>query len=92
VTINGPIYITSLWPSDATVGETYSMTFAKIRGTGNVAWSLEEGSLPLGLTLSPTGTITGTPTSAGRYVFSVKVTDSAASTNITETEINVNNP
>src|SRR5262249_33712837 len=35
-------------------------------------------SMPPGLTLSPSGTISGTPTSLGRFVFSVTVVDSAS--------------
>jgi hypothetical protein len=41
-------------------------------------WSLVQGagSLPLGLTLSPDGTISGTPTQSGTFDFVVQLTDS----------------
>jgi hypothetical protein len=41
-------------------------------------WSLVSGGLPPGLTLSPSGSISGTPTSQGTFTFTVRVTDSAA--------------
>ncbi len=40
-------------------------------------WSITSGSLPVGLTLTSTGTITGTPTTSGTQTFTVKVTDSS---------------
>lgn len=44
-------------------------------GTGTYTWSLSSGSLPAGLTMAD-GAITGTPTAAGVYPFTVTVTDS----------------
>lgn len=46
-----------------TVGSSYSSALAPTGGVPGYTWSLT-GSLPEGLTLRPTGTITGTPTSA----------------------------
>jgi hypothetical protein len=43
-------------------------------------WSLIAGALPPGLTLSASGTITGTPTAPGTSSFTVQVTDSASAT------------
>jgi len=40
-------------------------------------WSLVSGGLPPGLTLSPSGSISGTPTSQGSFTFTVRVTDGA---------------
>jgi hypothetical protein len=40
-------------------------------------WAVTAGALPGGLTLSPGGTLSGTPTTAGSFAFSVTVTDSA---------------
>jgi len=44
------------------------------------SWALASGGLPPGLTLSGGGLISGTPTSAGTFNFTVRVTDSSAAT------------
>lgn len=47
---------------------TYSSPFVKaISPAGNVTFSLKSGVLPAGMTLSPDGSITGKPTTEGRY-------------------------
>lgn len=61
----------------ATVGSAYSTTLAATGGTKPYAWSIASGQLPAGLTLSSTGTISGTPASTGTSSFTVKVSDSA---------------
>jgi hypothetical protein len=43
-------------------------------------WTVVSGTLPPGLTLSSAGTITGTPTKAGTFTFTEKVTDSTGVT------------
>lgn len=59
------------------VGEAYSQTLAA-RGSVPITWSLESGSLPAGLTLSG-DTISGTPTAAGTFTFTVKASNAAGS-------------
>ena len=60
---------------------TYLVNLAAAGGNGALTWSLASGStLPSGLTLSSTGSITGTPASTvavGTYTFTAKVTDSS---------------
>jgi large repetitive protein len=65
----------------ATIGQPYSETLTARRvdtlnpETGpdvQATWSLESGSLPPGVSLSPTGVLAGTPTSDGRFQFVVK--------------------
>ncbi len=68
--------ITTTSLSDGKVGEAYSQTLAAT-GTTPITWALGSGSsLPAGLTLSD-GTISGTPTTAGTFTFTVKATNSA---------------
>jgi len=63
--------------SAATVGSGYSTTLVATGGTTPYTWSISSSALPAGLTLAPsTGVISGAPTSAGTYDFSVEVTDS----------------
>ena len=59
----------------ANVGQSYSQTLSATGGTSPYTWSGGQG-LPAGLTLGGTGAITGTPTTAGSYSFSVVATDS----------------
>jgi hypothetical protein len=59
------------------VGVPYSGRLHAAGGSGTLSWSLAAGStLPVGLTLSPSGAITGTPTVAGSPSVSFLVTDS----------------
>src|ERR1022692_3612313 len=62
-----------------TTGSFYSQTLAASGGTAPYTWSTISGSLPLGLTVSSAGAITGTPTSPGTSSFTVRVTDSVGS-------------
>jgi hypothetical protein len=62
-----------------TVGTFYSQSLAASGGVTPYSWTLISGTLPSGLSLSSTGALTGTPTSAGASSFTARVTDSAAS-------------
>ena len=57
---------------------TYSANIFSVEGgTAPFTWSVSAGTLPPGLTLAPsTGAITGTPTAAGTFNFTVTVVDS----------------
>ena len=64
-----------------TVGQAYSATLQAAAGTTPFSWSLAAGSLPPGLTLSSTtGQISGTPSTAGTFSFTARVTDANALT------------
>ncbi len=58
------------------VNQSYSGTFTAIGGTAPYAWSVTSGGLPPGIVLNTaTGSLTGTPTTAGTYPFTATVTD-----------------
>lgn len=62
--------------SSSTVGQAYSYQVQSSGGQLPVTYSLVSGSLPPGLSLSSTGLISGTPTTAGSYSFTLRATDS----------------
>ncbi|GHV37889.1 hypothetical protein FACS1894187_15810 [Synergistales bacterium] len=66
--------ITTTALASGTVGVAYSQTLAAT-GDMPITWSLNGGSLPSGLTLSSTGVISGNPTAAGAFAFTVKASN-----------------
>lgn len=63
------------------VGAAYSQTLAASGGSGTgYTFTVTSGTLPAGLILSTSGTIGGTPTSAGMSTFIVQVQDSLGNT------------
>ena len=77
-----PPSITTTSPlTDGTVGTAYSATLAAMGNPTLWTWSASTGrTLPNGLTLNEsTGTISGNPTTAGTYNFTVKATNSGGS-------------
>ncbi len=75
----GPLAITTAALSGGNVGVAYNQTLAASGGVPGYVWSLNTGSNPLpgGLSLNPSGVISGTPTAAGTTAITIKVTDSA---------------
>lgn len=66
---------------NGTTGAAYSQTLTATGGTAPYNWSITSGTLPVGLTLSSSGVISGTPTTAGGPTsLTFKVTDSASGT------------
>lgn len=70
-----PTITTTTLPNGLT-GTSYSQALAATGGTGSLTWDLSTGVLPTGLSMSAAGAITGTPTVAGVYNFTARVTDS----------------
>jgi hypothetical protein len=58
-------------------GNAYTYTLqASANLVPSLTWTLVSGQLPPGLTLTPDGTISGSPTAVGTYDFTVQVMDS----------------
>jgi hypothetical protein len=67
-------FVTDTLPQ-ATQGQAYSATLSAANGEGALGYSIAEGALPPGLTLSREGVISGKPTAKGKYSFTARVTD-----------------
>jgi hypothetical protein len=66
-----PAFVSESAPSSATSGQAYSYTYT---ATGDPAptFTVASGSLPPGLTIAAGGTLSGTPTTAGTYTFTIQ--------------------
>jgi len=64
----------------ASVAAAYSETLIASGGTMPYSYAVTSGALPAGLTLSVTGILSGTPTAAGTFNFTVTATDSSTGT------------
>ena len=73
------VITTTTLPS-TTVGAAYAATLAATGAVGAIAWSVDSGLLPAGLSLSSAGTFSGMATSPGTATFTVRATDSASVT------------
>jgi len=62
------------------VSIAYSQTLAATGGTPPYTWSITGGALPQRLTLSTSGSLAGTPNTAGTFNFTVQATDSNRAT------------
>jgi Putative Ig domain len=58
-----------------TVGDSYDQTITAAGGTAPYAFTVTSGTPPPGLTLSGSGVLSGTPTTAGSYSFTVQGED-----------------
>jgi uncharacterized protein (TIGR03437 family) len=67
---------------NGTVNVPYSQALSATGGTPPYTWSLISGTLPRGLSLNPSGIVSGTPGTPGSFSYGVQVTDTvgAAST------------
>jgi hypothetical protein len=75
-------------PPSATVGTPYTDTLTASGGTTPYSWSVSAGTLPAGIVLNAsTGVLAGTPTVAGTFSFTVKVTDAGNQTATEATSI-----
>ncbi len=72
-----PTITTTMIPATATVGVAYTgATISASGGTLPLSYSIASGQLPVHVTLSTAGKISGTPQAAGTFTFVVQVQDS----------------
>ncbi len=58
-------------------GEPYNQSLAAMGGQPPISWSLDSGTLPAGLSLTPGGSVVGTPGESGSFSFGVEAQDSS---------------
>jgi len=68
------VMVTTPQLPSGSVGTPYNASLTG-QGSGQLAWSVSDGSLPPGLTLGSNGAISGTPTTLGDFPLTVKLTD-----------------
>ncbi len=62
----------------AAVGVAYNETLTATNGVAPYGFAVTSGALPPGLSLSPAGALTGTPTTSGIFGFTITASDSLA--------------
>jgi len=71
-----PLTITPTASATMQVGQSYSQTNVASGGTTPYTYAVSSGALPAGTTLNiSSGTVSGTPTTAGPFSYTIKVTD-----------------
>ncbi len=73
-----PLTITTTGLTAASSGVAYSANLKASGGTAPYSWSLTSGTLPSGISLQSSGSISGTTTKTGQYSFTVQVSDSSS--------------
>src|SRR5207249_1702408 len=74
--VDAPLQITSTSFKEAPVLENFGQSPTVIGGHGIRSFTLTSGSLPPGITMSPTsGNLSGSPIATGSYPFTMQVAD-----------------
>jgi hypothetical protein len=87
VTVVAPVAPTIITASPlptGLLGSSYSVNLAAVGGTAPYTWTVSNGTLPDGLSLSADGVLSGMPTATGTSNFTVQVEDDNA---VTDTEV-----
>src|SRR5262249_13277800 len=56
-------------------GHPYAALLVSVGGTAPISWTIAGGQIAPGITLSPDGSLSGTPSQAGDFTFSIAATD-----------------
>jgi len=93
VTVQDPLQITTTSLPGVLVNSSYDQTLAAFGGDSPYTWSVITGSLPSGLSFSPSnGRITGTATTVGSSTFTLQVRDTSGQTVSREFTVSVYAP
>lgn len=89
VTVPALTLSTTVLPNGV-VNQAYNSNVVAVGGSGGYTFSVLSGNLPNGVTLANNGALSGVPTVAGSFTFTVRVQDSVSSTAQSTLTINVN--
>ncbi|HXU17960.1 MAG TPA: putative Ig domain-containing protein [Terriglobales bacterium] len=96
ITISNPVPPLTLTGGPQPIGQVgtpYTTSLVAAGGVTPYSWSITAGSLPAGLSISPsTGVISGTPTAQGTSNFTVQVKDSPGAAATAAVSITINSP
>ena len=72
-----PVTVNPATLPNGAVAAAYAQTLTASGGVGPYSFAVTAGAVPTGLTLSPTGVLSGTPTAGGTFNFTITATDSS---------------
>jgi hypothetical protein len=75
IDVRAPVTIAPPTARRSEIGVPFQLALVASGGSGTYAWTLSSGTLPRGVTLATTGTIAGTPLTAGTFPFTATATD-----------------
>ncbi len=78
--------------SNGNVNLPYNATFTQTGGVAPVTFAVIGGALPLNLTLSTGGVLSGTPATAGTYNFTITATDQSTCTDVASYQLIIDPP
>ncbi len=87
----GAVSLTGSAPPDGALGQSYTYSLVASGGSAPYTFLVVSGVIPAGLTLSPAGVLTGTPTQSGSFRFAVRAIDSLAASGASDLTLRVNN-
>ena len=86
----GTITVTPLTLPNGTLGSVYNNSLNASGGTPSYTWTVVGGTLPSGVNLSPSGSLTGTPTVSGNYPVAIRAQDSTGNSRIRNYVLTIN--
>ncbi|WP_237079428.1 lamin tail domain-containing protein [Myxococcus xanthus] len=89
---DAPPGITTEALPEGIVGRAYTTTLTAAGGAAPLTWSITAGTAPAGLTLSATGTLSGTPAQVAASTFTITVEDANGQTGTRELTLSVSAP
>jgi hypothetical protein len=77
IVILEPLAVAAIELPTATQGRDYAVQLVATGGDGAYTWTVESGTLPMGVALTGGGALTGAPADGGTFTFIAQVTDGA---------------